>query len=424
MNLDDAPSTPRRKPPTQFNLSSLPVTPTVPEVSLLLDQNYRPLQPRQGVQQSPSASNVHQGQPTTPPVTRIQEPQFRISSPTGFGTPSGSHQRPALPPRTNPPVLNGVQDASSKLHAFDVQAVEPFPNCRSPPSFQHSPLVTSPAVNEDGPRKQGPVQVDYAANLMLNVEKKLLEQRVKELEEENRCLRDRVGHLESQQNSLQQVKMDALAEQTAACLRLLENLNNKKVQFERSTQTDESSIGKPSEVQQMPPFYVNSPQPFQPQTEENSEDFYNNALKAMQGFFPQRDLKVSVQETTVNQAGATRKNMVMFDTCYLPRVQPVPEPSQRVSDISAHMNQLALKHLSSPEIPPEGLSKQPCMTYYNNLSMSTKQFLEKLRTGAVGQEEKIEEEHEEVFGQQKSRQGSSTDKILDITAIKQQNKLM
>ncbi|XP_065348671.1 uncharacterized protein LOC135945137 isoform X2 [Cloeon dipterum] len=376
MDRNEAVPTPRRNPPAQFNLSSLPVTPTVPEVSLLLEQNgFRPVR-----------VPTPQGHQVALDIN-VQDALAEHNSPQPF---RGFIQRP----KTSFPVADQIPDEPS-MPAAHLDVVNKAPNnYRTPPSFQHSPLVTSPATHEEGPpRHQGAIQVDYAANLMLNVEKRLLEQRVKELEEENRTLRERVERLESQQDSLQQVKMDALAEQTAACLRLLENLNARKVQFERSTQTDEPSATSHNRSDQ--------------------EEFYDDALRAMQGLFPPRDVRVE-----------QGKEAAVYDTSYLPRVLPVatPEASPRVTDISAHMNQLALKHLNlnSPSLQVDR-PQQPCMTYYNNLSMSTKQFLEKLKVTPGQQAQILEEDDEAALS---PSQKGSTDKILDITAIKRQNKLL
>jgi len=444
MNPREAAGSPRKNPPAQFNLSSLPVTPTVPEVSLLLDPAFRPLHSK-----TSACNNFEQNDAQGGPQFNfaagndlvhypLDQPMIRngVASSTGFNSPD-VHLRAAtnLPPKSSLPNFNAELPM---LPSEDVFAT-PFNTLKDTNNFENlnatqyrSPPVLSP---DSGFRLQS--QLESA------LEKKMLEQRVKDLEEDNKNLREKLVRLESQQDSLQQVKMDALSQQTAACLRLLENLNTKKIQFEKSTQTDqpvqnlnaaqdnnavrrdqtqqlqylqEVLIHQQASAEQQQNINVHD------QGQANPEEFYNNALVAMQGLFPQRDLKVSVQETTVDHGGATRKNLVMFDTCYLPRVQPVPmENSARVSDVSAHMNQLAAK-LLGPGQQAEALQAPQARTYYNNLSMSTKQFLEKMninpsREGKIAEEDEVEE-------MERRTPSAVSDKILDITAIKKQNKLL
>jgi hypothetical protein len=442
MNSREAAGSPRKNPPAQFNLSSLPVTPTVPEVSLLLDPAYRPLhsktsasndfeqnEARGGPQINFAAGNDLVYRPLDQPLIRNG-----VASSTGFNSPD-VHSRAAtnLPPKSSFPIFNAELPMMPPENVFPT----PLNSLKNTNNFENlnatqyrSPPVLSP---DSGFRLQS--QLESA------LEKKMLEQRVKELEEDNKNLREKLVRLEGQQDSLQQVKMDALSQQTAACLRLLENLNTKKIQFEKSTQTDQpvqnlnvaqdDNAVRRDQIQQLQCLQevlmhqqasAEQLQNINDQGQANPEDFYNNALVAMQGLFPQRDLKVSVQETTVDHGGATRKNLVMFDTCYLPRVQPVPmENSARVSDVSAHMNQLAAK-LLGPGQQAEALQAPQARTYYNNLSMSTKQFLEKMNINPI-REGKIAEE-DEVEEVERRTPSAVSDKILDITAIKKQNKLL
>jgi hypothetical protein len=443
MNSREAAVSPRKNPPAQFNLSSLPVTPTVPEVSLLLDPAYRPPYAKTSAPNNFEQNEAQGGPPQTnfaaghDLVYRpLDQPVIRngvVSSP-GFNSPD-VHSRAAtyLPPKSSFPNFNAALPMSATENVFPT----PLNTLKNTNNFENlnatqyrSPPVLSP---DSGFRLQS--QLENA------LEKKMLEQRVKELEEDNKNLREKLVRLESQQDSLQQVKMDALSQQTAACLRLLENLNTKKIQFEKSTQTDQQAQNfnaaqddnavRRDQIQQLQYLQeaimqqqasAEQQQNINVQGQANPEDFYNNALVAMQGLYPQRDLKVSVQETTVDHGGATRKNLVMFDTCYLPRVQPVPmENSHRVSDVSAHMNQLAAK-LLGPGQQAEALQAPQARTYYNNLSMSTKQFLEKMNI-SPGREGKIAEE-DEVVEVERRTPSAVSDKILDITAIKKQNKLL
>lgn len=444
MNPREAAATPRKHPPAQFNLSSLPVTPTVPEVSLLLDHANRLLYSK-----TTTSNNFEQNDVKGGPSSALLQTNFAVgsdlvyhsvdqalirnglASSPGFNSPDAVYQRAAnyLPKKSTFPNLDS-EVPSENVFPTPLNTLKKSNNYENLNTTQYrSPPVLSP---DSGFLLQG--QLESA------LEKKLLEQRVKELEEDNKNLREKLARLESQQDSLQHVKMDALSQQTAACLRLLENLNTKKIQFEKSTQTDQQGPqfntaqndiavrqDQMQQLQHLQEALMHHQAMAEQQQNVNEgqatpDDFYNNALVAMQGLFPQRDLKVSVQETTVNHGGATRKNLVMFDTCYLPRVQPVPEEySPRVSDVSAHMNQLAAK-LLGPGQQAEALQASPGRTYYNNLSMSTKQFLEKMNI-SPGREGKIVEEEEEVEVQRHIPSAVS-DKILDITAIKKQNKLL